>query len=64
LWVALLLGGGVAAYARKLQTRVSDIEKDLTVYKLYVAEHYASLEFLTDLKREITDPMRDVVPTH
>ena len=28
-------------------------------YKLYVAEHYASQEFLSDLKREITDPLRD-----
>jgi hypothetical protein len=35
-------------------------EKSLTEYKLYVAEHYASKEFLSDLKREITESIRDL----
>jgi hypothetical protein len=54
-----MLGGAVAAYVKRLQSRVSDQEKSLTEYKLYVAEHYASKDFLSDLKREITDSIRD-----
>jgi hypothetical protein len=34
--------------------------KRISANKLYVAEHYASLEFLTDLKHEITDSIRDL----
>jgi hypothetical protein len=29
-------------------------------YKLYVAEHHASKHFLSDLKREITESIRDL----
>ena len=39
---------------------VSDQEKSLSDFKLYVAEHYASREFLNDLKRKITDSLRDL----
>jgi hypothetical protein len=35
-------------------------EKALSEYQVYVAEHYASKDFLSDLKREITDSIRDL----
>jgi hypothetical protein len=35
-------------------------KRSLTEYKLYVAEHYASKDFLLDLKREITASIRDL----
>ena len=38
-------------------SRVSDQEKP---YKLYVTEHYASKDFLSDLKREITGSLGDL----
>jgi len=47
--------GAVTAHVERLQSRVSDQEKSVTEDKLYVAEHYASKDFLSDLKREITD---------
>jgi hypothetical protein len=34
-------------------------EKALSGYQVYVAEHYASKDFLSDLKREITESIRD-----
>jgi hypothetical protein len=52
--------GAVAAYVKRLQSRVNDQEKALGEFKLYVAEHYASQEFLNDLKREITDSQCDL----
>jgi hypothetical protein len=55
-----MLGGPVGAYVERPQSRVSDQEKSLTEYKLYVAEHYASKDFLLDLKREITESIRDL----
>jgi hypothetical protein len=45
---------GISDEQQSEQQRFHDSE-----YKLYVAEHYASREFLSDLKREITDPLRD-----
>jgi hypothetical protein len=43
-----------------LQGRVSKQEKELVEYKLYVAERYASKEFLGETKREILDRFRDL----
>jgi hypothetical protein len=60
LGIIFMLGGVVAADVRRLRSRVSDREKALSDFMLYVAEHYASQEFLNDLKREITDSLRDL----
>jgi hypothetical protein len=60
LGIVFMLGGAVAAYVKGLQSRVGKMEKSLSDYKLYVAEHYASKEFLSDLKREITESIRDL----
>jgi hypothetical protein len=49
-----MLGGGAPAYVKRLQSRVGDQENSLTEYKLY-----ASKDFLPDLKREITESIRD-----
>jgi hypothetical protein len=54
------MGGAVAAYVRNLQGRVSKQEKELIEYKLYVAERYASKEYLSETKREILDSIRDL----
>jgi len=40
LGIIFMLGGAVAAYVKRLQSRVSDQEKSLTEYKLYVAETF------------------------
>jgi hypothetical protein len=58
LGIIFMLGGAVAAYVKGLQSRIGKQEKALSDFKLYVAEHYASQEFLNDLKREITDSLR------
>ena len=42
------------------KAKVSNQEKSLTEYKLYVAEHSASKDCLSDLTREITDSIRDL----
>ena len=55
-----MLGGAVVAYVRKLQSRIGEQEKGLVEYKLYVAERYASKEFLAETKREILDSIRDL----
>jgi hypothetical protein len=55
-----MLGDAVAAHVKRLQGRVNDQEKALGEFKLHVAEHYASQEFLNDLKREITDSLHDL----
>ena len=60
LAIIFLLGGAVAAYVKGLQGGVRKMEKSLSDYKLYVAEHYAPKEFLSDLKREITESIRDL----
>jgi hypothetical protein len=52
LGTIFMLGDVVAAYVKELQGRVGRMEKTLSDYKLYVAEHYASKEFLSDLKRK------------
>ena len=43
-----------------LQSSVGDQEKALSEYKLYVAERYASKEYLSETKREILDSIRDL----
>ena len=55
-----MLGGVVAAYVKALQLRVGKQKKDLSEYKLYVAERYASKEYLSETKREILDSIRDL----
>jgi hypothetical protein len=55
-----VISRAVAAYVKGLQSRVGKMEKSLGDYKLYVAEHYASKEFLSDLKRS---RISDVIPT-
>ena len=35
-------------------------EKALSEYQVHVAEHYASKDFLLELKRELTASIRDV----
>jgi hypothetical protein len=60
LGIVFMLGSAVAAYVKRLQSRVSEQEKALGDFKLYVAEHYASKDFLLDLKREITESIRDL----
>jgi hypothetical protein len=49
-----------AANVKRLQGRVGEQEKALGEFELYVAEHHTSQEFLNDLKREITDSLRDL----
>jgi hypothetical protein len=53
LAIILILGGAVAAYVRSLQ-------RSLGEFRLYVAEQYASKEFMRELKREITDSIREL----
>jgi hypothetical protein len=60
LGIIFMLGGAVAAYVRALQTRIGKQERDLVEYKLYVAERYASKEYLSETKREILDSIRDL----
>ena len=60
LGLVFMLGGAVAAYVKRLQSRIGDQEKALIEYKLYVAERYASKEFLAETKREILDSIRDL----
>jgi hypothetical protein len=55
-----MLGGVVAAYVKGLQGRIGKQEQARSEYQVYVAEHYASKEFLSDLKREITESIRDL----
>jgi hypothetical protein len=62
LAIIFMLGGVVAAYVRNLQGRIGKQEKELVDYKLYVAERYASKEFLAESKREILDSIRDLCP--
>jgi len=47
------------AYVGALQGRTGKQEKELSEYKLYVAERYASKEYLSETKREILDSIRD-----
>jgi hypothetical protein len=60
LAIILMLGGAVAAYVRNLRRRIGDQEKSLGEFRLYVAEQYASKEFMGELKREITDSIREL----
>jgi hypothetical protein len=60
LGIIFMLGGVVAAYVKALQLRVGKQEKELSDYKLYVAERYASKEYLSETKREILDSIRDL----
>jgi glutamyl-tRNA reductase len=38
----------------------STSKRELVDYKLYVAEHYASKEYLSETKREILESIRDL----
>jgi hypothetical protein len=60
LGIIFMLGGVVAAYVKALQGRIGKQEKELTDYKLYVAERYASKEYLSETKREILESIRDL----
>ena len=60
LGIIFMLGGVVAAYVKALQGRIGKQEKELVDYKLYVAERYASKEYLSETKREILDSIRDL----
>jgi hypothetical protein len=60
LGIIFMLGGAVAAYVRAPQTRIGKQERDLVEYKVYVAERYASKEYLSKTKREIFDSIRDL----
>jgi len=51
-----VLSRAAANVKRQQDQQSRKVEKS---YKLYVAEHYASKDFLSDLKREITDSIRD-----
>jgi hypothetical protein len=61
LGIIFMLGGAVAAYVKRLQSRIGEQEKALIEYKLYVAERYASKEYLSETKREILESIRDLV---
>jgi len=50
LRIIFILGGAVAAYVKRLQSRIGEQEKALIEYKLYVAERYASKEFLGEIR--------------
>jgi hypothetical protein len=60
LGIIFMLGGAVVAYVRALQGRIGKQEKELVDYKLYVAERYASKEYLGETKREILESIRDL----
>jgi hypothetical protein len=60
LGIIFMLGGVVAAYVKRLQSRIGEQENALIEYKLYVAERYASKELLGETKREILDSIRDL----
>jgi hypothetical protein len=60
LGIVFMLGGAVAAYVKGPQGLIGKMEKALVEYKFYVAEPYPSQEFLTELKREIADSLRDL----
>jgi hypothetical protein len=60
LGIIFMLGGVVTAYVRALQGRIGKQERELVDYKLYVAERYASKEYLSETKREILESIRDL----
>jgi hypothetical protein len=60
LAIIFMLGGAVAAYVRNLQRRIGDQEKSLGEFRLHVAETDASKEFMAELKREITEAVREL----
>ena len=60
LGIVFMLGGAVAAYVRALQGRIGKQEKELSNFQLYEAERYASKEFMSELKKDITDSIRDL----
>ena len=55
-----MFGGAAAAYVRSLQDRIGKQERELVHYKLYVAERYASKEYLSETKPEILESIRDL----
>jgi hypothetical protein len=55
-----MFGSAVAAYVKALQIRIGKHERELSEYKLYVAERYASKEYFSETKREILDSIRDL----
>ena len=55
-----MLGGAVAVYVKRCKA-VSAIKRNAkATISSNVAEHYASKDFLSDLKREITESIRDL----
>ena len=44
--------------------RVGKQEKELSEYKLYVAERYPSKEYLSETKREILESISRPCPSH
>ena len=53
-------GGAVVAYVKNLQSRISKQEKELSDYKLYVAEQYVSKEYMNESERRILVSIRDL----
>ena len=60
LGIIFIPGGAVAAYVKNLQSRISKQEKELSDYKLYVAEQYVSKEYMNASERRILDSIRDL----
>ena len=52
------LSGPAASGLRR--RRIGKHDRDLSEYKLYVAERNASKEYLSETKREILDSIRDL----
>jgi hypothetical protein len=60
LGIIFMLGGAVTAYVKTLQSRVGKQEQALTEYKLEVAQHYVSKEYMAESERRILDSIRDL----
>jgi hypothetical protein len=58
LGIVFVLGGAVTAYVRALQCRIGKQEQALVEYKLEVAQHYVSKEYMAESERRILDSIR------